>query len=128
MNNGNGPYSHTKVIKLECINHVQKRLGTRLRKLWDEEKVDTAIKKGIKIRRSLLGFSRLSFVAQSAILDHNFGYQKACLLIAFNIKSKALRKSLTVQEQESKRHSQAQKMPKTERKEEKLTHFGPGAF
>ncbi|KAK8372143.1 hypothetical protein O3P69_019983 [Scylla paramamosain] len=33
MNNGNGPYQDTKVTKLECINHVQKRLGTRLRKL-----------------------------------------------------------------------------------------------
>ncbi|KAK8383944.1 hypothetical protein O3P69_016003 [Scylla paramamosain] len=38
MNNGNGPYQDTKVTKLECINHVQKRLGTRLRKLREQEK------------------------------------------------------------------------------------------
>ena len=74
------------------------------------------------------GFSRLSFVAQSAILNHNFGYQKACLLTAFSIKSKALRRSLTAQEQERKRHSQAQKKPKREKKGETSTHYGPGAF
>ncbi|KAK8372573.1 hypothetical protein O3P69_010923 [Scylla paramamosain] len=55
MNNGNGPYQDTKVTKLECINHVQKRLGTRLRKLREQEKVDTITKTGSKIRRSLLG-------------------------------------------------------------------------
>ncbi|XP_045134439.1 uncharacterized protein LOC123518003 [Portunus trituberculatus] len=55
MNNGNGPYQHTQVTKIECINHVQKRMGTRLRKLREQEKIDTTTRTGSKIRRSLLG-------------------------------------------------------------------------
>lgn len=267
MNNGKGPYQQTKVIKLECINHVQKRLGTRLRKLRDQEKVDSTTRRGTKIRKSLLGgrnkltdkaidqmqsyfgnhirknagtdfvtmkkavmssfhhifstdenprhglckegldswcfyqkalaegkrkeeikhkkslvinideeaerkirlvyealtskdilercvrgltqnanesfhskmwaraskakfagFSRLQFVAQSAVLDHNFGYQKACLLTNFNITSKALRRSLTTQDKERKRHSKAQQRPKTKSKEKTSSQYEPGAF
>ena len=73
------------------------------------------------------GFSRLSFVAESAVLDHNFGYRKACLLTAFNIKSQALRRSLETQDEERNRHSQAQKKQKTSR-EETSTQYEPGAF
>lgn len=36
MNNGNGPYANHSVVKEECVNHVQKRMGTRLRKLKDK--------------------------------------------------------------------------------------------
>lgn len=38
MNDGKGPYSGIKIVKEECINHVQKRMGTRLRKLREELK------------------------------------------------------------------------------------------
>lgn len=55
MNNDRGPYDDTQVIKLECINHVQKRMGTRLRKMRDEEKIDVTTKKGTTIRRAVLG-------------------------------------------------------------------------
>ena len=55
LNNGDGPYGNIKVIKLECINHYQKRLGSRLRKLVEEAKVDTVTKTGKRVRRSLVG-------------------------------------------------------------------------
>lgn len=55
LNNGKGPYDDTQVIKLECINHVQKRMGTRLRKMRDEEKTEVTTKKGTTIRRAVLG-------------------------------------------------------------------------
>lgn len=267
MNNGNGPYQDTKVTKLECINHVQKRLGTRLRKLREQEKVDTITKTGSKIRRSLLGgrnkltdtaidkmqsffgkhirdnvgadyitmkkavmssfhhifstdekprhglceeginswcffqkalaegknreeikhkkslvvnldqeaqnkirqvydalttkdilercvrgltqnanesfhskmwsrasktkfsgLKRLSFVAQSAILDHNYGYRKACLLPALNINTKALRRSLTTEDEERKRHHEVQMKPKRKQKEKASAEYEPGGF
>ena len=73
------------------------------------------------------GFTRLIFVAQSAVLDHNSGYQKACLLTTFNINSKALRRSFKTQNEE-RRHSQAQQKPKTKSKEETSTQYEPGAF
>lgn len=55
MNNGEGHYENTKVKKLECIYHVQKRMGTRLRKLGDEERIEMKTKTGTTIRRSVLG-------------------------------------------------------------------------
>ncbi|KAG0724711.1 hypothetical protein GWK47_040031 [Chionoecetes opilio] len=61
------------------------------------------------------GFTRLSFVAELAILDHNFGYQKASLLKSFKVNSKALRKSLSQQDKE-KRHSKGNYNPKTKKK------------
>lgn len=265
MNNGNGPYQHTQVTKIECINHVQKRMGTRLRKLREQEKIDTTTRTGNKIRRSLLGgrnkltdnaidkmqsffgkhirdnvgadyltmkkavmssfhhifstdenprhglckeginswcfyqkalaegkkkeeikhkkslvvnldkeaqkkirqvydalttkdilercvrgltqnanesfhskmwararktkfagLSRLSFVAQSAILDHNYGYRKACLLPTLNINPKALRRSLTSADQERRMHHEAQQKPK--KKEKASADYEPGGF
>lgn len=36
MNNGNSPYQDHQVKRIECINYVQKRIGTRLRELRDE--------------------------------------------------------------------------------------------
>lgn len=54
MNNGNGPYASHSVVKEECINHVQKRMGTRLRNLKEELKVKTT-KTGKVMKRSLVG-------------------------------------------------------------------------
>lgn len=53
MNDGEGPYS-VKVVKEECVNHVKKRMGTRLRKLKDELKEDVVTKTGKVIKRSVL--------------------------------------------------------------------------
>lgn len=39
------PYEDVKVEKEECIDHVGKRLGTRLRKLKEQTKVDTGGKR-----------------------------------------------------------------------------------
>ena len=55
MNDGNGPYENYTVKKEECINHVQKRMGTRLRKLKDELKEEKTTKTGKTIKRSLVG-------------------------------------------------------------------------
>ena len=74
------------------------------------------------------GFSRLLFVAQSAILDHNFGYRKACLLPTLNINTEALRRSLTAEDKERKMHHQAQQKPKTKKKEQASAHYEPGGF
>ena len=49
MNNGKGPYN-VEVVKEECVNHVKKRMGTRLRKLKEE----TVTKKGKVIKRSVV--------------------------------------------------------------------------
>lgn len=54
MNNGEGPYT-VKVEKEECINHVKKRMGTRLRKLVDEMKEERVTKTGRIMKRSLIG-------------------------------------------------------------------------
>lgn len=54
LNNGNGPYD-VPVQKEECINHVAKRLGTRLRKLKQEDFTIITTKSGRKMKRSVLG-------------------------------------------------------------------------
>ena len=72
------------------------------------------------------GLSRLSFVAQSAILDHNYGNRKACLLPTLNINPKALRRSLTSADQERRMHHEAQQKPK--KKEKASADYEPGGF
>ena len=54
LNDGRGPYT-VPVVKEECVNHVSKRLGTRLCKLKDSLKVPTTTKKGKIVQRSRLG-------------------------------------------------------------------------
>lgn len=54
MNEGKGPYEDTTVTKEECINHIQKQMGTRLRKLKDELKEEKTTKSGKIIKRSLV--------------------------------------------------------------------------
>lgn len=51
LNDGKGPYNVT-VIKEECVNHVSKRLGTRLHKLKKEQVTVTTTKTGKVMRRS----------------------------------------------------------------------------
>lgn len=54
LNDGKGPYNiHVK--KEECINHVSKRMGTRLRKIKRENVTAVQTKKGKTIMRSQLG-------------------------------------------------------------------------
>ena len=53
MNDGEGPYS-VKVVKEECVNHVKKRMGTRLRKLKEQLKEETVTKTGKVIKRSAI--------------------------------------------------------------------------
>lgn len=55
LNNGQGPYRSVKLEKEECINHVSKMMGSRLRKMKKEASVDVVTKKGKTIKRSLLG-------------------------------------------------------------------------
>lgn len=54
MNEGKGPYKDV-IVKKECINHVQKRMGTRLRKLKEDLKEERTTKTGKVIKRSLVG-------------------------------------------------------------------------
>ena len=48
------PYGQKEVLKLECVGHVQKRCGTRLRRLKNENK-------GLKLKdgKGLAGVGRL---------------------------------------------------------------------
>ena len=57
LNDGQGPYD-VPVIKEECINHVSKRLGTRLRKLKKETSEVITTKTGKQMKRSVLGGAR----------------------------------------------------------------------
>ena len=50
-----GPYASHGVVKEECIDHVQKRMGTRLRKLKNELKEEKTTKTGKVIKKSLVG-------------------------------------------------------------------------
>jgi hypothetical protein len=49
------PYVDHPVEKEECVNHVAKRMGTRLRKLKKETYVEVTVADGRKIKRSILG-------------------------------------------------------------------------
>ena len=55
LNNKQGPYTDVQVVKEECINHVSKRIGTRLRQTKKDTRVDVVTKKGKTMRRSVLG-------------------------------------------------------------------------
>ena len=54
LNDERGPYE-TPVQKEECVNHVAKRLGTRLRKLKLDDFTVITTKSGKKMKRSVLG-------------------------------------------------------------------------
>lgn len=58
------------------------------------------------------GLCRLQFVAETAILDHTFGYQKASLIKTLNMDSMELQQSLKKQDIDRRRHS----IPKTAKK------------
>ena len=60
LHNGEGPYSK-KVVKEECVNHISKRLGTRLRllKKTTTEKVVTKTGKNLK-KSQLAGKNKLT--------------------------------------------------------------------
>jgi hypothetical protein len=56
LNDGAGPYVSATVSKMECVNHVAKRMGTRLRQLKKNHRVPTRTKTtGKTIMRSVLG-------------------------------------------------------------------------
>lgn len=55
ISEGSGPYEGVQVEKEECINHVSKRLGTRLRKLKAEDVEVKETKTGKTYKRSVLG-------------------------------------------------------------------------
>lgn len=55
LNQGEGPYDTVRVKKEECVNHVCKRMGTRLRKMKQEASVITKTKTGKTRKKSLLG-------------------------------------------------------------------------
>ncbi|KAG0718304.1 hypothetical protein GWK47_052685 [Chionoecetes opilio] len=54
LNDGRGPYD-VPVQKEECINHVAKRLGTRLRKFKQGDFTVITTRTGKKMKRSALG-------------------------------------------------------------------------
>lgn len=85
LNDGKGPYE-VPVIKEECVNHVSKRMGARLRKLKKEEYEVITTKTGKKMKRSLLGGAdmltddviyKLSSYYGKAIRDHAHGTVQA---------------------------------------------------
>ncbi|KAG0728328.1 hypothetical protein GWK47_032712 [Chionoecetes opilio] len=74
------------------------------------------------------GFKRLSFVAESAILNHNFGYQEASLMKSFKVNSKTLRKFFSQQDKERRRHSKGKLQPKAKKREQKIGDYAPSDF
>ncbi|KAG0714033.1 hypothetical protein GWK47_014917 [Chionoecetes opilio] len=78
-------------------------------------------------KAKFIGFKRLSFVVESAILDHNFDYQKASLMKSFKVNSKAQRKSLSQQNKE-RRHSKGKLQPKAKKREQTSGDYAPSDF
>ncbi|KAK8372148.1 hypothetical protein O3P69_013535 [Scylla paramamosain] len=72
MNNGAGPYN-VQVEKEECVNHVKKRMGTRLRKLKEELKEEKVTKTGKVIRRSVVGGKHQLTDSQINALQQYYG-------------------------------------------------------
>lgn len=70
LNNKQGPYTDVQVVKEECINHISKRMGTRLRQIKKDTRVDVVTKKGKTIRRSVLG-------GQGKLTDHIIDSQQS---------------------------------------------------
>lgn len=54
IDDGYGPYN-VPITKEECVNHVSKRLGTRLRKFKKEASKYITIKSGKRMRQSMPG-------------------------------------------------------------------------
>ena len=73
MNDGQGPYTDLTVIKLECINHVQKRMVPRLTKVRDEAKVEVVTQTGKRRKVSTMGGKNKLSDANIAILASIFG-------------------------------------------------------
>lgn len=74
LNDGEGPYD-VPVVKEECVNHVSKRLGARLRKLKKEDVTITKTKTGKTRRMSTLGGA--SMLTDSVIDNLTRYYGKA---------------------------------------------------
>ena len=56
LNGGKGPYASATVTKMECVNHVAKRMGTRLRQLKKNHRQPQKTKKsGATVMRSVYG-------------------------------------------------------------------------
>ena len=75
MNDGNGPYENIKVEKMECINHVHKRMGARLMraKALASELITT--KTGKIMKKSVLGGQKM--LTQKVIENLQSYYGKA---------------------------------------------------
>ena len=80
-------YGPNSVVKEDCINHVGKRMTSRLMTLRDSYTENVRTKSGMnsklwsKVQKHKYhGKSRLLFLAQTTALDHNWGYEKASLL------------------------------------------------
>lgn len=70
LNNGRGPYT-TPVVKEECVNHVAKRIGTRLRNLKKDTREAQTTRKGKTVMRSrLAGKGGLTDASIDAITKH----------------------------------------------------------
>jgi hypothetical protein len=92
LNGGAGPYP-VPVVKEECVNHVCKRLGTRLRNLKKDLRRPVTTKTGKIIQRSLHSklwlkcakvknsqLQRVQFAAADTVMIHNFGDARGSLL------------------------------------------------
>ena len=70
LNDCAGPFT-TPVVKDECLNHVSKRIGTRLQNLKKDTLVTTTTAKGRTVMRSRLAEKgRLTDVAIDSIAQH----------------------------------------------------------
>jgi hypothetical protein len=72
LNGGAGPYP-VPVVKEECVNHVCKRLGTRLRNLKKDLRRPVTTKTGKIIQRSVLGGQRGLTDAHIDSLTRHYG-------------------------------------------------------
>ncbi|XP_064119169.1 uncharacterized protein LOC135224248 [Macrobrachium nipponense] len=69
MNGGNGPYENLKVAKIECINHIKKRMTNRTKRLREDEKEERVTRTGK--RRKFSALSGKNKLSDTNIRGHN---------------------------------------------------------
>ena len=74
------------------------------------------------------GPARITFVAQTTVLDPNIGYQKANVLKSLGIGSLALERSLMLQDEMRVETSKRKKVSKKAGKKVKKNYYNPGGF
>lgn len=73
MNDKRGPYDNVAIVKEECVNHVNKRMGTRLRKMRNDVATFKQNKSGKWVKKSSLGGINMLTETVIGKLTHYYG-------------------------------------------------------